>query len=337
MFIHGWPGHFHEVVKILPLLTEPPEGQQAFHVIAPSIPGFAFSDNPTIKGYNLHKIADTFNKLMISLGYDEYVVQGGDWGSSTARMLGLLYPENCKGVHVNLLKAVHPPRWYKNPWIWVKMHSQLVHYSKEEEALMARSRWFVEKEVGYRVRYFAKSLMTRKFKLLSLRVWLMDCGILLLDCLLGSEKNYIPGRIIILGQMMKSLHGYPISIRPLILGHGNLSPGKSNEIQIYWVTVVTGGLRIYKEADDIDYARSGYVKVPYGVSVFPKDLYGVPKGMVLYSWLTIDWAYTTGNLKFWKMHQSGGHFAAWERPEELVQDLREFYGPKGGAANVVKV
>ena len=59
--------------------------------------------------------------------------------------------------------------------------------------------------------------------------------------------------------------------------------------------------------------------------------------MVLYSWLTIDWAYTTGNLKFWKMHQSGGHFAAWERPEELVQDLREFYGAKGGAANVVKV
>jgi pimeloyl-ACP methyl ester carboxylesterase len=224
MFIHGWPGHFHEVVKILPLLTEPPEGQQAFHVIAPSIPGFAFSDNPNTKGYNLHKVADTFNKLMISLGYDEYVVQGGDWGSSIARMLGLLYPENCKGVHVNLFRAVNPPRWYKNPWIWIKMHSQLVHYSKEEEALMARSRWFVEKEVGYRVRYFAKSLMTRRFKLLSLRVWLMDCGILLLDCLLGSEKNYIPGLIIILGQMMRSLHGYPISIRPLILGHGNLPP-----------------------------------------------------------------------------------------------------------------
>jgi hypothetical protein len=47
---------------------------------------------------------------------------------------------------------------------------------------------------------------------------------------------------------------------------------------IYWVSVVTGGLRIYKEADDIDYARTAYVGVPFGVSVFPRDLYGVPKG-----------------------------------------------------------
>lgn len=151
LFVHGWPGHFHEVVKILPLLTEPPEGEQAFRVIAPSIPGFAFSDNPTTKGYNLHKIAETFNKLMIALGYNTYVAQGGDWGSSTVRMLGLLYPENCKGVHVNLLKAVEPPKLYKNPWMWIKMNSQLFSYTKEEEALMARSRWFIKEEIGYRV------------------------------------------------------------------------------------------------------------------------------------------------------------------------------------------
>jgi hypothetical protein len=89
--------------------------------------------------------------LMISLGYDTYVAQGGDWGSSTVRMLGLLYPENCKGVHVNLLKAVDPPKWYKNPWIWIKMNSQLISYTKEEEAMIARSRWFNEEETGYRV------------------------------------------------------------------------------------------------------------------------------------------------------------------------------------------
>lgn len=49
-----------------------------------------------------------------------------------------------------------------------------------------------------------------------------------------------------------------------------------------------------------------------------------------------DWASTLGKLRFWKMHQSGGHFAAWERPDELVSDIREFYGPGGGAAGVVK-
>jgi hypothetical protein len=52
--------------------------------------------------------------------------------------------------------------------------------------------------------------------------------------------------------------------------------------------------------------------------------------------VTVDWASTLGNLRFWKMHESGGHFAAWERPEELVSDIREFYGPGGGAAGVVK-
>ena len=152
VFIHGWPGHFHEVSKILPLLTNPPsEGEQAFHVIVPSIPGFGFSSNPSKKGFNLRKIAETFNQLMQSLGYNEYVAQGGDWGSPISRMLGIMFPENCKGVHVNLQRAVDPPKWYRNPWIWTKMHSQLVHYSREEEAMMARSRWFDKKESGYRV------------------------------------------------------------------------------------------------------------------------------------------------------------------------------------------
>ncbi len=50
--------------------------------------------------------------------------------------------------------------------------------------------------------------------------------------------------------------------------------------------------------------------------------------------LTIDWAKTVGNLKFYKRHDSGGHFAAIEKPEVLVSDIREFFGPKGGAASV---
>jgi pimeloyl-ACP methyl ester carboxylesterase len=159
IFIHGWPGHFHEVSKTLKPLTEPlheeGEGQhQAFHVVAPSIPGFAFSSNPTRKGFDIRKVAETFNKLMLSLGYEKYVAQGGDWGSSISRVLGLMYPENCVGVHVNLQKGVDPPKWYKNPLVWIKMHSQLVHYSQEEEALMARSRWFDKGETGYRVPIF---------------------------------------------------------------------------------------------------------------------------------------------------------------------------------------
>jgi len=153
LFIHGWPGHFHEVSKILEPLTNPlDEGTQAFHVVAPSIPGFAFSSNPMQKGFDIRKIAETFNTLMIALGYERYVAQGGDWGSSISRVLGVVYPANCRGVHVNLQKGVEPPKWYRNPLVWVKMHSQLVHYSREEEAMMARSQWFDKEETGYRVR-----------------------------------------------------------------------------------------------------------------------------------------------------------------------------------------
>jgi len=52
--------------------------------------------------------------------------------------------------------------------------------------------------------------------------------------------------------------------------------------------------------------------------------------------ITLDWASTMGNLCFWKMHESGGHFAVWEKPNELVDDLREYYGNGGGAGGVVK-
>jgi len=60
------------------------------------------------------------------------------------------------------------------------------------------------------------------------------------------------------------------------------------------------------------------------------------KVLIRNSSLIIDWAGLLGNLKFWEMHKDGGHFAAWERPDELVADIREFFGPGGGAAGVCK-
>ena len=150
------------------------------------------------KGFDIRKIAETFNTLMGALGYERYVAQGGDWGSSISRVLGVVYPANCRGVHVNLQKGAEPPKWYRNPLVWIKMHSQLVHYSREEEAMMARSRWFDKEETGYRVRssdlraslvsiglvwrYCGswEELICRIFRRLSLRVWLMVSGIHLL-------------------------------------------------------------------------------------------------------------------------------------------------------------
>ena len=47
LFVHGWPGSFIEAIKLLEPLTNPPEGKQAFHVVAPSLPNYGFSQGPS--------------------------------------------------------------------------------------------------------------------------------------------------------------------------------------------------------------------------------------------------------------------------------------------------
>jgi len=76
---HVGPGSFLEVRKILPLLTNNDGAGPTFDVVAPSLPGFGFSDAPKQQGFAGPQYAETFHKLMLALGYNEYVTQGGDW------------------------------------------------------------------------------------------------------------------------------------------------------------------------------------------------------------------------------------------------------------------
>ena len=75
LFVHGWPGSFLESLKVIPLLTEPTDGRQAFHVVAPSIPGYGFSDYSKKAGFGLEQHAQCFAALMKKLGYEKYVCQ----------------------------------------------------------------------------------------------------------------------------------------------------------------------------------------------------------------------------------------------------------------------
>lgn len=86
LFCHGWPPSFTEVVRIIESLTNPiatpPRGSQdalGFHVVAPCIPGFGFSDACTDDSFGLGATAEAFDALMKRLGYPEYVAYGGDW------------------------------------------------------------------------------------------------------------------------------------------------------------------------------------------------------------------------------------------------------------------
>ena len=102
---HGWPGSVAEFVKVIGPLTDPVahggERTDAFHVVAPSIPGFGFS-GPTIEaGWDLNRVARAWAELMSRLGYQRYGAQGGDSGAVISPMLGRADPAHVAGVHVN--------------------------------------------------------------------------------------------------------------------------------------------------------------------------------------------------------------------------------------------
>lgn len=98
-YIQKGPGSFIEALPILNLLAKP--GGPAFQIVAPSLPNYGFSEGPKKRGFALAQYAETCHKLMLSLGYNEYVTQGGDWGFWVTRAISALYPEHCKASHIN--------------------------------------------------------------------------------------------------------------------------------------------------------------------------------------------------------------------------------------------
>ncbi|RPD73938.1 alpha/beta-hydrolase [Lentinus tigrinus ALCF2SS1-7] len=122
LFVHGWPGDFLEVRKVLSLLTGKSPDHPSFHVVAPSLPGFGFSSAINKPGFKGPQYAELLNKLMVSLGYNEYVYQGGDWG----HLLGLhavthYGHKHIKAWHSNMPLTGAPPSPLKNPLIFLSM------------------------------------------------------------------------------------------------------------------------------------------------------------------------------------------------------------------------
>lgn len=110
---HGWPGSIVEMLKIIPMLTDPAahggDPADAFTVIAPSIPGYGFSSRPTKRGTSVFAVADIWAKLMTRLGYDTFGVQGGDWGSWISATTALRHPDRVLGFHLNYLSTRFRP------------------------------------------------------------------------------------------------------------------------------------------------------------------------------------------------------------------------------------
>jgi epoxide hydrolase len=110
---HGWPGSIIEFLAIIEPLTDPTahggEAQDAFHVIAPSLPGFGFSGKPAEPGWDSARIARAWGELMQRLGYSRYVAQGGDWGAEVTTRMAQQQAPGLAAIHLNFPLAFPDP------------------------------------------------------------------------------------------------------------------------------------------------------------------------------------------------------------------------------------
>jgi pimeloyl-ACP methyl ester carboxylesterase len=138
LLTHGWPGSIVEFHKVIEPLVDPElhggTAEQAFHVIAPSLPGFAFSGKPTETGWGVERIAGVWAQLMERLGYGRYVAEGGDWGSAITAALAALDPERCAAIHMTAAMGMRLPAEPATP---------------EEERAFERRRYYDVWDSGY--------------------------------------------------------------------------------------------------------------------------------------------------------------------------------------------
>ncbi|KAG1848729.1 Alpha/Beta hydrolase protein [Suillus subalutaceus] len=253
LFCHGWPGSFLEIRPVLSLLTASSPEHPSFHVVALSLPGFG-----------LDQYAEVTHKLMIALGYNEYVTQGGDWGFLITRRMAAKYGgKHCKAWPHQLSNAgLERTAWYRNKssgyFVEQSTFPQTLAYGFTDSPV-ALLGWFYEKLV----------IWTDDYK------WTDDEAL--------------------------------------------------TWISIYWFSRAGPGAahRIYSEVsgDFYDLGRTSYPTIPMGASYFPQELLLLPSA----------WLRRLNNVVIESHHKSGGHFAAYERPKELVDDVRKMFA-KGGPA-----
>jgi pimeloyl-ACP methyl ester carboxylesterase len=112
LLVHGWPGSVYEFQQIISMLTDPAayggDPRDSFTVVAPSLPGYGFSDDPG-GGMSARRMAQVFDELMTGvLGYKRFGAQGGDWGAAIVSSLGYDYADDLIGIHLNLVGVPMP-------------------------------------------------------------------------------------------------------------------------------------------------------------------------------------------------------------------------------------
>jgi pimeloyl-ACP methyl ester carboxylesterase len=290
---HGWPGSIIEQLKIIEPLTNPTahggSAEDAFHVVIPSLPGHGFSGKPTTTGWDPIRIATAWIELMRRLGYDRYVAQGGDWGNAVTEQMALQTPPGLLGIHTNM-PATLPADISQALQFGTPPPAGL---SPEEQAAWDQLDYFWKHGLAYaqEMGNRPQTLYALEDSPVGLAAWMLDhdaaSEALIARVFAGQSEGLTPDDIL-------------------------------DNVTLYWLTkTAVSSARLYWESKLAFFAPKG-VTLPTGVSVFPDEIYAAPR-----SWT--EKAYP--NLIHYNRLPKGTHFAAWEQPQFLSEEVRATFRP----------
>ncbi|XP_018570501.1 juvenile hormone epoxide hydrolase 1 [Anoplophora glabripennis] len=298
LLLHGWPGSVREFYELLPLLTKPQKGRDfVFEVIAPSLPGYGFSEAAVRPGLGAIQMAVVFKNFMKRLGYEKYYIQGGDWGGVIVQHIATLFPKNIIGVHSNMCSTLTPLAQLKTiigsyfPSLVISEESEHKLYPLSEKYL------YLVLETGY----------------LHLQATKPDTiGVALRESPVGLAAYILEKFTTWTNPAWKDLEDGGLTKKYSLT---NLL----DNVMIYWVTrSITTSMRLYSET--LNKAQFGLqvdkipVEVPAGCAKFSYELAYQPDSIL--------------EVKYKKLVHSaeydGGHFAAFEVPETLGEDVYIF-------------
>jgi len=278
---HGWPGTIVEFLHIVEKLAHPErfggKEEDAFDVIAPSLPGFGFSARPP-RPIGPRKMADIFNNLMTKkLGYKNYLAQGGDWGGAITTWLAYDHSKTCNAIHINIFTMRHPD-------------GPQTKEEKDWETKFTKDQMMQD---GYRTQQATKPQ--------TLSYGMMDSPVGIAAWII--EKFYF-------WSDLKNNNIESVYSKDTLLAN----------IMVYIVT------KTFNTASWIYYGRR-----EEGGRFLPKDFHRIeiPTAAALFPAEMLEWpprsyAERMYNIKRWTKMPKGGHFAALEQPDLLVDDIRAF-------------
>lgn len=284
---HGWPGSVIEQLKVIDPLTNPTafggSAADAFDVVIPSLPGYGFSGKPTTTGWDPERIARAWAVLMNRLGYTRYVAQGGDWGNAVTEQMALQQPPGLIGVHTNMPATV--PDDVAKTLPGGPPPSGL---SADEKQAWDQLDFFYKHGLGY-----AQEMANRPQTLyaladspIGLAAWMLD----------HDDRSRALITRVFDGQ-----------------SEGLTRDDVLDNVTLYWLTnTAVSSARLYWESKLAFFAPKG-VPLPMAVSAYPDEIYMAPR-----SWA--EKAYP--KLIYYNRLPKGGHFAAWEQPQEFTEELR---------------